>query len=87
MPPSLSLPAHRRLWQLSSKTSIAMASVKSAAYSTNVAKILGRSTIPEEAASNPHHQVKNGAVVGFKNPYPSYSNPVNFGTIMRRVIW
>lgn len=64
-----------------------MASVKSAAYSTNVAKILGRSTIPEEAASNPHHQVKNGAVVGFKNPYPSYSNPVNFGTIMRRVIW
>ncbi|KAL2692257.1 hypothetical protein Neosp_002663 [[Neocosmospora] mangrovei] len=52
-----------------------------------VSKIPGRSTIPAEAASNPHHEIKRGTVVGFKNPYPSWSGAPGFGTMLRRVVW
>ncbi|KAK7426568.1 hypothetical protein QQZ08_006898 [Neonectria magnoliae] len=55
--------------------------------STLVSKIPGRSTLPEDATSNPHHLVKRGEVVGFKNPYPSWSHNVGLGTILRRVVW
>ncbi|KAF4963912.1 hypothetical protein FZEAL_10907, partial [Fusarium zealandicum] len=63
----------------SSKTSLSVA--------TLVSKIPGRTSIPEDAVSNPHHQMKRGAVVGFKNPYPSYTGAPGFGTMLRRIIW
>lgn len=56
-------------------------------YSTSVSKIAGRSKLPEEAASNPHHIIKGGTVSGFKNPYPSWSNPPNLLSIFKSVIW
>lgn len=56
-------------------------------YATTVSKIAGRSKIPEEASSNPHHIIKGGTVSGFKNPYPSWSNPVNFWSIVKNVVW
>ncbi|PTB47207.1 uncharacterized protein TrAFT101_003360 [Trichoderma asperellum] len=56
--------------------------------STSVTKIQGRDNFPEEAASNPHHVVKkSGAISGFKNPYPSWSNPPNFMSILGNVVW
>jgi hypothetical protein len=56
-----------------------------ASYTTSVSKIPGRSSIPEDAASNPHHIVKgkNRVVTGFKNPYPSYKDP----DVLKHVIW
>lgn len=69
--------------QVMSSTTIA-ASISS---TTAVSKIPGRSTLPEDATSNPHHLVKRGEVVGFKNPYPSWSHSVGFSTILRRVVW
>lgn len=56
-------------------------------YSTSVSKIPGRSKLPEEASSNPHHIIKGGTVSGFKNPYPSWSNPPNFFSILKSVVW
>ncbi|KAF7547900.1 hypothetical protein G7Z17_g7405 [Cylindrodendrum hubeiense] len=69
--------------QVTSSTTTA-ASISS---TTAVSKIPGRSTIPDDATSNPHHLIKRGEVVGFKNPYPSWSHSVGFGTILRRVVW
>ncbi|KAF7544982.1 hypothetical protein G7046_g9664 [Stylonectria norvegica] len=90
----------RRLWHHSSKALNAMASSTPTnpptappaeaavpAAASAVAKLIGRSTIPDEAASNPHHILKGGAVVGFKNPYPSWSNPPSLGSILRTVVW
>lgn len=54
---------------------------------TVVNKIPGRSDLPDEAVSNPHHVLKRGSVVGFKNPYPSHSFSPNFGTMVRRIWW
>ncbi|CAG9988460.1 unnamed protein product [Clonostachys byssicola] len=56
-----------------------------ASYTTSVSKIPGRSSIPEDAVSNPHHIVKgkNGVVTGFRNPYPSYKDP----DVLKHVIW
>lgn len=47
------------------------------AYSTQVTKILERTNLPEEALANPHHirKGKDGPIVRFKNPYPSYHPP------------
>lgn len=59
----------------------------SPAYSTLVTKIPGRSKLPNEAASNPHHIIKGGTLSGFKNPYPSYSNPAGFWSIFRNIVW
>lgn len=58
-------------------------STVAASFATNVSKIPGRSSIPEEAVGNPHHVVKRGKVVKFKNPYPSWSNP----NIFRHYVW
>ncbi|RFU80265.1 nape-hydrolyzing phospholipase d [Trichoderma arundinaceum] len=56
--------------------------------STSVTKIQGRTNIPEEAASNPHHVVKRGGhISGFKNPYPSWSNAPGFASVFGSVIW
>ncbi|KAL7788191.1 beta-lactamase superfamily domain-containing protein [Trichoderma ceciliae] len=56
--------------------------------STTVTKIPGRTNIPQEAISNPHHIVKSsGSISGFKNPYPSWSNPPSFASILGTVIW
>ncbi|TFA97659.1 N-acyl-phosphatidylethanolamine-hydrolyzing phospholipase D [Trichoderma ghanense] len=55
---------------------------------TSVTKIPGRTNIPDEAASNPHHVLKrSGALAGFQNPYPSWSNPVGFASMLQNVIW
>lgn len=56
-------------------------------YSTSVNRIPGRSSVPEEALTNPHHVVKGkgGEVVGFRNPYPSYVDPQTFSNAMRSV--
>ncbi|KAF4990139.1 hypothetical protein FGRMN_8667 [Fusarium graminum] len=62
-------------------------SAAAAAATTAVSKIPGRSDLPEEAISNPHHVLKSGSVVGFKNPYPSHSFSPNFGTMVRRIWW
>ncbi|KLP04573.1 Zn-dependent hydrolase (beta-lactamase superfamily) [Fusarium fujikuroi] len=59
----------------------------SIASSTAVSKIPGRSALPDEAVSNPHHLLKRGSLVGFKNPYPSHAYTPNFGTMVRRVWW
>ncbi|EFZ02426.1 beta-lactamase superfamily protein [Metarhizium robertsii] len=56
-------------------------------YSTAVSKIPGRSSLPDEAALNPHHIIKAGRVSGFKNPYPSWSNPANLTSILKNVVW
>jgi hypothetical protein len=59
----------------------------SIASSTAVSKIPGRTALPDEAVSNPHHLLKRGSLVGFKNPYPSHTYSPNFGTMVRRVWW
>ncbi|GJN73641.1 NAPE-hydrolyzing phospholipase D [Purpureocillium lilacinum] len=57
-------------------------------YVTSVAKVAGRASIPGEAESNPHHVVGSGGKVShFKNPYPSWSNPVGFVSMVRNVLW
>lgn len=56
-------------------------------YSTAVSKIPGRSSLPDEATLNPHHIIKAGRVSGFKNPYPSWSNPANLTSILKNVVW
>jgi len=52
-------------------------------FTTHVTKIPGRSSLPEDAASNPHHVVKNGNLVKFKNPYASWKDP----QIFRHFLW
>lgn len=59
----------------------------SMAATTAVSKIPGRSALPDEAVSNPHHLLKRGSVVGFKNPYPSCASSPNFGTMVRKIWW
>ncbi|KND88629.1 N-acyl-phosphatidylethanolamine-hydrolyzing phospholipase D [Tolypocladium ophioglossoides CBS 100239] len=65
----------------------AAAAASSHTYSTTVAKVPGRAALPDEAEVNPHHVVKGGSVAGFRNPYPSYSNPVSFASMVRNVLW
>lgn len=54
-----------------------------APFATAVSKIPGRSSIPDEAVGNPHHVLRNGAVVKFKNPYPSWQDP----PILKHYVW
>jgi hypothetical protein len=72
---------------MASTSSAAEAATSASSYSTAVSKIAGRAQIPEEAASNPHHIIKGGTVSGFKNPYPSWSNPANLLSILKSVVW
>ncbi|KAG6017086.1 hypothetical protein E4U43_002304 [Claviceps pusilla] len=67
----------------------ASASASAPTCSTRVTKIPGRSRLPDEAASNPHHIIKKGdtTVSGFKNPYPSWSGPVGLWSFFRNVGW
>ncbi|RCI10068.1 hypothetical protein L249_8546 [Ophiocordyceps polyrhachis-furcata BCC 54312] len=53
---------------------------------TTVSK-LPLSSVPDDAASKPHHMIKRGALSGFRNPYPSYPASIGFGTILRNVVW
>lgn len=59
----------------------------SMAATTAVSKIPGRSALPDEAVSNPHHRLKRGSVIGFKNPYPSCASNPSFGTMVRKIWW
>ncbi|PHH65978.1 hypothetical protein CDD81_926 [Ophiocordyceps australis] len=61
--------------------------LESATSKSSVTRIAGRSNLPAEAASNPHHIVKGGRVRGFRNPYPSYSNPIGIRSAMRNIVW
>lgn len=55
---------------------------------TSVLKIAGRNNIPAEALSNPHHILKRGGnISGFKNPYPSWSNPPSVTNMWSTVFW
>ena len=63
------------------------ASSSSSSYSTRVSRIPGRSSIPEEAVSNPHHVMKHGTRKGFKNPYPSCGVPPSPALMLTRVVW
>ena len=58
-------------------------SKSTSSFTTHVTKIPGRSSLPEDATSNPHHVIKNGTVVKFKNPYPSWKDP----QILRHFFW
>jgi N-acyl-phosphatidylethanolamine-hydrolysing phospholipase D len=60
-----------------------MATSSLAPFATAVSKIPGRSSIPDEAVGNPHHVLRNGAVVKFKNPYPSWRDP----PIFKHYVW
>ncbi|ODA75887.1 hypothetical protein RJ55_08528 [Drechmeria coniospora] len=71
----------------SSSDTPVMTSSSSAAYSTSVTKLTDGAGVPDEAASNPHHVRKGNAVSGFKNPYPSYSNPVTLTSLLRNIVW
>ncbi|KAF4122120.1 L-ascorbate metabolism protein UlaG, beta-lactamase superfamily [Geosmithia morbida] len=51
-------------------------------YSTQVRKTEGRTNLPKEAESNPHHVKKGGKVVGFRNPYPSFADIQVFSAIL-----
>lgn len=59
----------------------------SSLYSTAVEKLPAPSSIPDEAVSKPHHVLSGQKIKGFKNPYPSYSNPVNFSKLLTGAIW
>ena len=81
--------AHSHSWNsshLTSNISSIMAD-SSSLYSTAVSKLPNPSSIPEEATSKPHHVRKGSKTTGFKNPYPSYSNPVNLTNILKRIVW
>ncbi|KAH6608813.1 nape-hydrolyzing phospholipase d [Trichoderma cornu-damae] len=57
-------------------------------YSSAVVTMPDRSNMPDEAVSNPHHVVKSsGSLSGFRNPYPSWSNPAGFASILGNVVW
>jgi hypothetical protein len=56
-------------------------------YTTAVTKLPEPSSMPEEAASKLHHVRKGSKITGFKNPYPSYSNPVTIMNIMKIIVW
>ncbi|KAG5915571.1 hypothetical protein E4U42_008007, partial [Claviceps africana] len=60
-----------------------------AARPTRVTKIPGRTRLPDEATANPHHVLaKDGTTVaGFRNPYPSWSNPPGLWSMLRNVVW
>lgn len=69
---------------LSSDTSdVPLMAASLAPFATAVSKIPGRSSIPDEAVGNPHHVLRNGAVVKFKNPYPSWRDP----PIFKHYVW
>lgn len=63
----------------------APAAASSAAYSTAVSRIHGRSNIPDEAASNPHHVLKGGTVAGFKNPHLR-STPYGWLSLLKNIV-
>lgn len=78
--------ASSRLASKSSRCfSIAAMASNVAFYTTSVSKIAGRSSIPDDALSNPHHVTrdKSGTVTKFKNPYDSWAAP----DILRHVVW
>lgn len=58
-----------------SAPAVTMAAMAANAYSSNVAKILPPTNVPEVAHGKPHHVVKSGRVVGYKNPHASYDPP------------
>ncbi|KAG6008884.1 hypothetical protein E4U21_003696 [Claviceps maximensis] len=88
-PPTSIFTAMASTSALASASASAAASTSALIYSTRVTKIAGRSRLPDEATSNPHHIIKRRGtrVSGFKNPYPSWSNPPGFWSILRNVIW
>lgn len=57
------------------------------AYSSSVAKIAGRTAIPDDAQTNPHHVLKGGSVKGFKNPYPSWTGAPTPLSMLKSVLW
>lgn len=54
-----------------------------ASYTSSITKLPESTDTPEDARAKPHHVTKNGSIVHFKNPHPSYQklNPV------RDIVW
>lgn len=46
------------------------------------------SSRPDDAVGNPHHILKNGAIKGFRNTYPSWSDSIAgpFGAL-KNIFW
>jgi N-acyl-phosphatidylethanolamine-hydrolysing phospholipase D len=58
---------------------LAAMAASTTAYTSYVSKIPGRSNMPDEASSNPHHVANGrGKITGFRNPYPSWRAPAVF---------
>lgn len=73
-PASASRDAARPLLSGSNRLAADSIEMPSRYYSTQVKKTEGRSNLPAEAEDNPHHVVKGGKVVGFRNPCPSFAD-------------
>ncbi|KAH6975588.1 beta-lactamase superfamily domain-containing protein [Ilyonectria destructans] len=60
----------------------------SSTYQTFVSKLPGLTNAPAEAASTPHHVTsKNGTIVKFQNPYPSWAGTIERSTAIREILW
>jgi hypothetical protein len=59
----------------------------SATASASVVSKTPRRNIPQDALSNPHHVTRNGKLVRFKNPYPSFSHDINPFIVARAMLW
>lgn len=60
---------------------------KMTTYTSTISTSGASPSMPEDAASKPHHVVKNGQVVKFKNPYPSYGNGIEFSVMWSHLLW
>ncbi|KAL2755884.1 hypothetical protein ACRALDRAFT_2042144 [Sodiomyces alcalophilus JCM 7366] len=57
-----------------------------ASYTSSVTKVADFGPVPDDASTKPHHITKNGSVVGFQNPYPSYQH-VTPSIMFNRIVW
>ncbi|KAK2669969.1 Metallo-beta-lactamase [Fusarium oxysporum f. sp. vasinfectum] len=62
-----------------------MAALGVARYTSN-SKSIGLGRAPKDVAARSHHVKKDGATVGFQNPYPSSSH-VSFPFFARHILW
>lgn len=57
-----------------------------ATYTRTITQTEDTASVPEEAASKPHHVLKDGRITGFKNPYPSWGSGSSILNIFRAII-
>lgn len=57
-----------------------------ASYTSSVTKVADFGPVPEDASTKSHHVTKNGSVVGFRNPHPSYQY-VTPAIMFNRIVW